>query len=335
MSDGIEAPTWQDSAPTQAPTADEGSAWAPSGADAWKAVTGQGSPSAKDNGTSGLNMFGSVAAPVNAVQSTVTNAGKIDGLTDWDGYTNLITGLAGSITGIQGAAENFWGMVEGITDPKFDPVQWLAGTLIDFLIQVFQPLEDLVGMVSGNESRMRTSSSMWNAISGGAPQVADYVQSIGDENLSDWIGTDGDAARTRVNEAGEAVRGMGYVAVALEGILACMADLAKALRQDIVDLLAKGVSWALTRLLPQVAAAVATFGATLATAIADAVYKVASLVMRAISRIKQASEIFSKAANAIEMANQVLTTIKPVLDFLKDYKVGLNTVAGMADQIGA
>src|SRR5690606_1864290 len=186
MSDAIEEPNWQDSAPTQSPTVGEDGAWAPSGTDAWKAVTGQGSPSAKDNGTSGMNMLGSVASPLNAVQSTVTNAGKIDGLTDWDGYTNLITGLAGSISGIQGAAENFWGMVEGITDPKFDPVQWLAGTLIDFMIQVFQPLEDLVGMVSGNESRMRTSSSMWNAVSGGAPQVADYVQSIGEEHLSDW-----------------------------------------------------------------------------------------------------------------------------------------------------
>lgn len=335
MSDAIEEPTWQESAPTQSPTVGEDGAWTPSGTDAWKAVTGQGSPSAKDNGPSGMNMLGSVASPLNAVQTTVTNAGKIDGLTDWDGYANLITGLAGSISGIQGAAENFWGMVEGITDPKFDPVQWLAGTLIDFMIQVFQPLEDLVGMVSGNETRMRTSSSMWNAVSGGAPQVADYVQSIGEEHLSDWIGSDGDAARTRVSEAGEAIRGMGYVAVALEGILACMADLAKALRQDIVDLLAKGVSWALTRLLPQVAAAVATFGATLATAIADAIYKVATLVMRAISRIKQASEIFAKAAGAIEIANQALTAIKPVLNFLKDYKVGINTVAGMADQVGA
>jgi hypothetical protein len=335
VSDGIEEPNWQDGAPTQAPTANEGSAWAPSGMDAWKAVTGQGSPSATTNGPSGMNILNSAAAPAIAVQNTVTNVGKIDSLTDWDGYSTLITGLAGDLSGIQGMAENFWGMVEGITDPKFDPVQWLAGTLIDFLIQVFQPLEDLVGMVSGNETRMRTSSTMWNAVSDGAPQVADYVKSIGDESLADWIGKDGDAARTRITEASEAVRGMGFMAVGLEGILGCMAELAKALRQDIVDLLAKGVSWALTRLLPQVAAAVATFGATIATAIADAIYKVASLVMRAVSRIKQAGEIFAKAANAIQKIHEILTKIKPVLDFLKDYKVGINTAAGMVEQIGA
>ncbi|WP_026928637.1 hypothetical protein [Glycomyces tenuis] len=335
MSDGIEEPNWQNGAPTQAPTANEGSAWVPSGADAWKAITGQGSPSATTAGNSGLNTFGSVAAPAVAVQNTVANVGKIESLTDWDGYSNLITGLAGDISGIQGMAENFWSMVEGITDPKFDPVQWLAGSLIDFLIQVFQPLEDLVGIVSGNESRMKTSASMWNAVSGGAPQVADYVKAVGDENLSEWVGTDGEAARMRVAEASEAIRGMGFMAVGLEGILSCMAELAKALRQDIVDLIAKGVSWALTRLLPQVAAAVATFGATIATAIADAIYKVASLVMRAVSRIKQAGEIFTKAAKAIETINEVLTKIRPVLDFLKDYKVGINTVAGLADQVGA
>ncbi|WP_035739223.1 hypothetical protein [Glycomyces arizonensis] len=335
MSDGTEAPTWDNNAPKQSATANEGSAWVPSGTDAWKAVTGQGSPSTTTHGASGMNMLSSVASPAVAVQNTVTNVGKIDSLTDWDGYSNLITGLAGDITGIQGAAENFWSMVEGITDPKFDPVQWLAGSLIDFLIQVFQPLEDLVGMVSGNETRMRTSASMWNTVSAGAPQVADYVKSMSDDNLSDWVGTDGDAARMRIGEASEAIRGMGFIAVGLEGILGCMADLAKALRQDIVDLLAKGVSWALTRLLPQVAAAVATFGATIATAIADAVYKVASLVMRAISRIKQASEIFAKAAKVIGTINEVLTKIKPVLEFLKNYKQGINAVAGTVDQIGA
>lgn len=332
MTGGTEELNWQEDAPEQAATADEGSAWVPSGDDAWKAVTGQGSPSGKEHGASGMNILGGAAAPVNAAQSTVTDIGKIDSLTDWDGYSNLITGLAGSITGIQGAAENFWGMVEGITDPKFDPVQWLAGTLIDFMIQVFQPLEDLIGMVSGNETRMRTSASMWNTVSDGAPQVADYVQSVGGEHLNDWLGSDGEAARMRVEEASEAIRGMGFIAVALEGLLGLMGDLAKALRQDIVDLLAKGVSWALSRLLPQVAASVATFGATLATAIADAVYKVATLVTKAISRIKQAGEIFSKAVGAFETISDVLTKIKPVLDFLKNYKHGVNTVVGIVEQ---
>lgn len=347
MSDDVKEPTWDEQAPHQSdnPTV--------SGGDAWKAVTGQGSPDASSDGglihqavdgyrnpdgtttkatSTGLNVFKSVASPVVAVQNTITNAGKIEGLTDWDGYANLVTGLAGDITAVQGASEEFWNFVEGVTDPKFDPVQWLAGTLIDFLIQIFQPLEDLVGIVSGNETRMKTSASMWNSVSQGAPQVGEYIAAAGGDILADWQGEDGDAARMRVSEAAEVINGLGYLAVGMEGLLTCMADLAKALRQDIVDLLAKGVSWALTRLLPQVAAGIATFGATVATAIVDAVYKVASLLLKAFNRIRQATSIFARAAQVLAKIWAVLEKIKPVLEFLKDHKNAIVTGAGMVEQ---
>ncbi|MCC3763915.1 hypothetical protein K3N28_12655 [Glycomyces sp. TRM65418] len=347
MSDVIEEPAWDENAPRQDDVP------AVSGMDAWRAVTGQGSPGASGDGGmlhqavdgyrnpdgaanqrhyTGLNTFKSVAAPVLAVQNTVTNVGKIESLTDWDGYANLVTGMAGDITAVQGAAEEFWSLVENITDPKFDPLQWLAGSLIEFLVQVFQPLEDLIGIVSGNETRMKTSARMWETVAKGAPEVSDFIAAVGDDSLADWQGGDGDAARTRVAEAAEVINGLGYMAVGMEGLLLCMADVAKALRQDIVDLLAKGVSWALTRLLPQVAAGIATFGASVATAIADAVYKVASLLMRAFNRIRQATDIFGKAAQVLAKVGEVLEKIKPVLEFLKTNRTAIVTGAGLAEQ---
>ncbi|WP_030144252.1 hypothetical protein [Glycomyces sp. NRRL B-16210] len=353
----VQEPTWDESAPQQKPTLLDGDVGA-SGMDAWRAVTGQGAPSSnsgnnsgglyhqavdgyrnpdnpdgtKNGPTNGMNLFKSVASPAILVQNTAINIGKIDSLTDWDGYANLVTGLAGDITSVQGAAEEFWSFVENITDPKFNPVEWLAGSLIDFLIQVFQPLEDLVGIVSGNESRMKTSASMWDTVAKGAPQVSEYVIAVGDAGLADWQGADGDAARTRVTEAAQVIDGLGYMAVGMEALLTCMAEVAKALRQDIVDLLAKGVSWALTRLLPQVAAGIATFGATVATAIADAVYKVASMLMKAFNRIRQATDIFGKAARVLAKIWEILEKIKPVLEFLKKNKTMIVAGAGVVEQ---
>jgi hypothetical protein len=356
MSDEIQEPTWDEGAPRQKPTLFGDGDVGASGADAWRAATGQGAPSAdssknagglyhqavdgyrggdgstKNGPTTGMNALKSVASPVLLVQNTVTNATRIESLTDWDGYANLATGLAGDITAVQGAAEEFWSFVEGITDPKFDPLQWLAGSLIDFLIQVFQPLEDLIGIVSGNETRMRDSATMWNTVAKGAPQVSDYIVAVSEDGLSDWTGRDGDAARTRVAEAGQTIEALGYMAVGMEGLLTCMGDLAKALRQDIVDLLAKAVSWAITRLLPQVAAGIATFGATVATAIADAVYKVATLLMKAFTRIRQATNIFGKAARVMQQIWELLEKIKPVLDFLKTNRNMIVTGAGALEQ---
>ncbi|WP_205326016.1 hypothetical protein [Glycomyces sp. YM15] len=322
MSDQIETPVWDEGAPEQKPTLFGDGDVGASGTDAWKTAAA-------------LDGIKSVTAVPLAGYNTYTNIGKVESLTDWDGLANVATGLASDLLSVQNAAEDFWSFVENLTDPKFNPVEWLAGSLIDFLIKVFQPLEDLVGIVSGNETRMKDSAKMWNTVAAGAPQVGEYIRSVGDDSLADWQGRDGDAARTRVGEAAQSVEGLGFVAVGMEGLLLCMADLAKALRQDIVDLLAKGVSYALTRLLPQVAAGIATFGATAATAIADGIYKVATLLMRAFNRIRQATDIFGKAAQAIAKVWEVLEKIKPVLEFLKNNKTMIATGAGLAEQATA
>lgn len=285
-----------------------------------------------NSNTTGMNMLQSMAAPVNLGVNTANNIRNIDSLTDWDGYTTLVTGLAGDVAAVGNMVAEYDAFVEKITDPKFDPVQWLAGTLIDFLIQAFQPLEDLVGLVTGNESRMRTAGTMWNQVSEGAIQVGDYIQQVGTDSLSDWVGHDGDSARTRVEELAESVRGMGFFAVALEALLNQMADVAKLLRQDVVDLIAKGVSWMLTRLLPQAAAAVATFGAWTAGMVAQGIAKVAQLVMNALNSIRKVMGIAGDAANTVNTILQGIQKIKPVLDFLANNKNLVNTAGGMVEQ---
>ncbi|SDE39127.1 hypothetical protein [Glycomyces harbinensis] len=281
---------------------------------------------------SGMNMLHSATAPITAGLNTYKNVSKIEGLSDWDGIANAVTGLAGDIGSVMDMAKNYEAFVEHITDPKFDPVQWLAGTVIDFLIQLFQPLEDLVGMVSGNETRMRKSAEMWVKVSEGAQQTGEYIAATGEAELASWVGEDGDAARTRVGELGQSVSVMGYVAIGMNALLLQMADLAKLLRQDIVDLIAKGVSWMLTALLPQVAAGIATFGATVATAIASGIARVASLVMKALNSIAKVLRIAEGAAKVVSTIAEILEKIRPVLDFLREHRTAVVNSTRIAQQ---
>lgn len=285
-----------------------------------------------NHSNSGMSMLQSATAPITAGMNTARNFGKIEGLSDWDGIATAVTGLAADVSSVMDMANQYAAFVEHITDPKFDPVQWLAGTVIDFLIQLFQPLEDLVGLVSGNETRMRKSAEMWVKVSEGAQQVGDYIVQTGDASLADWVGQDGDAARTRVGELGQSVSVMGYVAIGMNALLLQMADLAKMLRQDIVDLIAKGVSWMLTNLLPQVAASIATFGATIATAIASGIARVASLVMKALNSIAKVLRISEGAAKVVGTIAEVLEAIRPVLDFLKNNRNNIVNGARIAQQ---
>jgi hypothetical protein len=281
---------------------------------------------------SGMNLLHSAAAPVTAGVNAYRNFGKIEGLSDWDGIATAVTGLAGDVSAVMDMAQEYTAFVECVTDPKFDPVQWLAGTVIDFLIQLFQPLEDLVGMVSGNETRMRKSAEMWVKVADGAQQTGDYIAATGAAELAAWVGADGDAARARVDELGRSVSVMGYVAIGMNALLLQMADLAKMLRQDVVDLIAKGVSWMLTNLLPQVAAGVATFGATVATAIASGIARVASLVMKALDSIAKVLRIAEGAAAVVGTIAKVLEAIRPVLDFLKHHRNAIVNATRVAQQ---
>ncbi|GAA1660788.1 hypothetical protein GCM10009830_02350 [Glycomyces endophyticus] len=281
---------------------------------------------------SGMHLLQSATAPVTAGLNTYANVAKIEGLNDWDGIANAVTGLAGDLTSVMDMAQQYQAFVECVTDPKFDPVQWLAGTLLDFLVQLFQPLEDLVGLVSGNESRMRRSAEMWVKVAEGCQEVGDYITETGGAALADWVGADGDAARGSVGETGRAVSTMGFVAVGMNALLTQMGDLAKMLRQDIVDLIAKGVSWMLSTLLPQVAASVATFGASLAAAVATGVAKVASMIMSALRSIAQVLRISTAAAKVVAAVADVLQKIRPVLDFLKDHRTAIATATRTAEQ---
>ncbi|MCD0443798.1 hypothetical protein LO763_09200 [Glycomyces sp. A-F 0318] len=281
---------------------------------------------------SGMNMLQSATAPVTAGLNTYKNFSKIEGLSDWDGIATAVTGLAGDVTSVMDMAQDYAAFVEHVTDPKFDPVQWLAGTVIDFLIQLFQPLEDLVGVVSGNETRMRKSAEMWVKVSEGAQQTGEYISATGAAELAAWVGEDGDAARTRVDELGRSVSVMGFVAIGMNALLLQMADLAKLLRQDIVDLIAKGVSWMITNLLPQVAAGIATFGATVATAIASGIARVASLVMKALNSIAKVLRIAEGAAKVVGVIAEILEKIRPVLDFLKTHKNAIVNGTRVAQQ---
>ncbi|THV34379.1 hypothetical protein [Glycomyces buryatensis] len=282
----------------------------------------------------GMNALQSAAAPITAGLNTYNNVSKAieNGKNDWGLISTAVTGLATDVLAVQDMVKQYEAFVEKITDPKFDPIQWLAGTIIDFLMQLFQPLEDLVGLVSGNETRMRKSAEMWVKVSEGCRQTGDYISQTGTAALEDWVGTDGDAARLSVDEAGRAVSTMGFLAVGANGLLLQMADVAKLLRQDIVDLIAKGVSWMITRLLPQVAAGIASFGATVATAIASGIAKIAQLVMKAVNSITRVLGISEKAAKTFEAISKAIKVIEPILKFLRDHKNAIATTTRMTQQ---
>lgn len=306
MSD-VERPTWQDDA-TEAesgvlsdPSQLSGENWVPDS----QTVTDQALE---------IDGVSNVASAYDSGKSVVESAQGIDSLTDWEGMFDLAGTFGDSVSNISDQVQGLSDFAKVLAE---NPLGWLAGTITDFLLGVFQPLDDLVQLVSGNEGLITNSSDMWGTVSDGCPQVADFFSQTAESALQGWEGDAADAARMRVGEVGFGLQIMGYLAVGMKHLLAKAAELAKAAYEKVKGYIADGVEWVLTRIVAYLAASWATLGAAVPVAVADTVRKVCTLLISAYNWIKRAIDVFVSMVQASQLVQQVVTKVKPVLDFLQ------------------
>jgi hypothetical protein len=228
---------------------------------------------------------------------------------DWGAIDGKLRNIGSEMGKEGGKYEKFISKSRGAIG--IDPIKWLAGTIVDFLIQTFQPLEDILGLVTGNEARMNVSANMWQEVGNAMPPIADHMLTVVDGELAQWEGEAGSAARTRVMELGLMVDAMGYLAGGMEMVLQMMAGLAKALRGFVQGKIADGVAWILKTIFPQIVASVATLGAAAPVAIAMTVAKIAGLVLDAIQMIQGAIQMFQGLGDLLNLIQEVFTIFQP------------------------
>lgn len=235
---------------------------------------------------------------------------------DWNGVSGSLDQFKGKLSANRDQYTRFaaaGGKVVGI-----DPVAWLAGTLVSFLVETFQPLEDLLGLVTGNETRMQESGMMWQEVANSMPPISDYMNTSAAEGLANWIGEDGDTARARIMELGLMVDAMGYLAMGMQVVLNMMAGVARTLRELVEKLIAKGVAWIIKTIVPQVAVSTATFGAMIPLCIAMTVAQIAALVLQAVQAINQAIQFVQNLGETLDLARDLFNVFLPFLQKMID-----------------
>ncbi|QSB05531.1 hypothetical protein [Natronoglycomyces albus] len=289
-----QAPDWQDNAPSQGATANTLEGWKPD-------VLGAATKVGHFKGVEGM-------------LDVTGKASNIESLTDWPKAAMLAESIINKGEAIMNAAEGFEKANE-----KFgkDPLAWVSGTLVSFVIDLCQPLEDLLGLVTGNEGRMKTSCEMWLTVIEGARQTGNYIGETGLAAMEGWEGDDADAARERIVEIGRSLQYMSLWSVGLAAALRGYAIIAKKLEDKVKEFLGKIVKKAITQWLPKMASGVATFGATTAATIAFAAITIASYIMMAYNLIQVAINIFNMMGELINLAQEGLDDLNGVLNFFK------------------
>lgn len=299
MSDG--ELDWQQDAKTQDPVDMSPGAWAPG---LEEVVTGLTNASLGFKGMAGHKALNDINTSVSA----------IDDLADWPAMVMAVDAIIEKSNAAHAAIEQF---EQGGSNYWDDPLQLLAGTLVDFVIDLCKPLKDILGLVTGNEGRMKASVEMWLTVVQGGMETGSYIAETGAEALEGWQGQDADAARQRIGEIGKSISIMSMWGVAISIALRGMAWLAKKCEDKVKELLATLVKNALTKWLPGMASGAATFGTSSAATMILAVVEVANKIITAMNLVLMAITLCKLIWEVFASIMEQIPGIQSVLDFFK------------------
>jgi hypothetical protein len=264
----------------------------------------------------------------NDVTEYGTADGGVDVTGDWDGYGGAgsvgvggydvlrldpvkdFAGVAGLPQAVSGAAklasgDSDWGELFNIAGSvgdlginvamyAADPLNALLSAGLTFLIDVVQPLEDLLGLVTGNPERMEGEIAKWERVGNALEPLAKEILDATREGLVGWQGEAAEAAKKRMEEFAGGVAGMQGDVQQLVFILNTAKLLMDVAQAFVIGLIATFVEWLIITWVPAIAAAVPTMGASTAAAGAATTAQGAMVTTRGVTFVERVAQILNR-----------------------------------------
>jgi len=177
-----------------------------------------------------------------------------------------------------------------------DPIYWLANAGLSIVIELVQPFEDLIELVSGDPDEMGRQQEVWGQVGSALEALSGETGSAIDGNLNGWSGQDATAANEQLDALGAAILAASHEAHSVQTLLGWAKALAEAIYAVIKSILAELVSWLITRGLMALANSTWSFGASMAAFVLTGAVKAFQMFNRAMNKFMQASKIFKAIA---------------------------------------
>jgi uncharacterized protein YukE len=218
---------------------------------------------------------------------------------DWRGTT------VGAATFIQSCKDTATGLAT-------DPLGWLIGQGLNFLITVVQPLQDLIHFVSGDGPALMNAASNFNKIGQGLAQYGEKFAKTMQEQLKDWNGQAKEAAKARLERFATGIGGTAGQAGDIAQLLQISSMVMTVIEEFIKALLTEFVEWLVLIWIPAIAAAAPTFGGSIATAWTGTFAKGATTTTKATRQV-------SKLQKVLNMLKDMLEKLKTLMAKTKDF----------------
>ncbi len=171
-----------------------------------------------------------------------------------------------------------------------DPIGWLVGQGLNFLIAVVQPLEDAIHFVSGDGPALQQAGENFGAIAQGISDLSTRFTSDLQSTVQTWGGEASEAAASKLGEFANGIDGVAGQAGELAELL-MMSSMVMQIIEDVIKaILSELITWLIMIWIPALAAAVPSCGASTAAAGAATGVRVASTagrVSRIVARLRQ------------------------------------------------
>lgn len=171
-----------------------------------------------------------------------------------------------------------------------DPIGFLVGQGLNFLISVVQPLEDAIHMVSGDGPALQQAAENFNNIAKGVADMRKQFDQDLQAAVQTWGGQTSEVASTKLGEFANGIDGVAGQAGELASMLQISSMIMTIIEDFIKAILTELITWLIMIWIPALAAAVPSFGASTAAAGAATGVRVAttgSRVARILARLRQ------------------------------------------------
>src|ERR1044072_6312210 len=191
-----------------------------------------------------------------------------------------------------------------------DPLGWLIGQGLNFLITVVQPLQDLIHFVSGDGPALMNAASNFNKIGQGLAQYAETFVKDMDEQLKGWGGAAKDAARARMERFATGIGGTAGQAGDIAQLLQISSMVMTVIEEFIKALLTEFVEWLVFIWIPALAAAAPTFGGSIATAWTGTFAKGATTTAKATKQVSKLQKVLAMLKDLLEKLRGLMARTK-------------------------
>lgn len=199
-----------------------------------------------------------------------------------------------------------------IVDIATDPLGWLIGQGLSFLINVVQPVQDAIHFVSGDGPALSKAAENFGALAKALQEMSVNFDQVADERLAGWAGDAGTAAKKGLAEFSSGINGVAAKAGDMAQMLQLNSMLMTFIEELIKAILTEVISWLITLWVPAIAAAVPTCGASTAAAGAATPPKVAATATKTTGFVNRLRKILS----------DVLAWLRKMQAKLADSKMG-------------